>query len=81
MDGASAIGGGTTPGLEIATRLLSVTGATSPGAIEAQLRRHDPPIIGRIDNDRVLLDLRTVLPEQDGVVADALKRICDGSGL
>jgi L-seryl-tRNA(Ser) seleniumtransferase len=82
VDGVSTIGGGTTPGLEIPTRLLSVTtGAASPDAIEAQLRRYDPPVIARIENDRVLLDLRTVLPDEDAVIADALKSIGDGSRL
>jgi L-seryl-tRNA(Ser) seleniumtransferase len=75
VDGASTIGGGTTPGLEIATRLLAIRGPRSPDAIEAQLRGNDPPIIGRIENDRVLLDLRTVLPEQDEVVGEALRRL------
>jgi L-seryl-tRNA(Ser) seleniumtransferase len=75
VEGASTIGGGTTPGLEIPTRLLAVTGPQSPDVIDGRLRRNDPPIIGRIENDRVLLDLRTVLPEQDGVVVEALKRL------
>ncbi len=80
VDGASTIGGGTTPGLEIPTRLLAICGSRSPDAIEAQLRRNDPPIIGRIENDRVLLDLRTVLPEQDQIVANALIRVAGEQG-
>jgi L-seryl-tRNA(Ser) seleniumtransferase len=83
VDGASAVGGGTTPGLEIPTRLLAVCATgLSADEIEARLRRHAPPIIARIENDLVLLDLRTVLPEQDGLVAEALKRLqASGSGL
>jgi L-seryl-tRNA(Ser) seleniumtransferase len=76
VDGASTIGGGTTPGLKIPTRLLAVTDPNlSPDGLEAHLRQGDPPVIGRIENDRVLLDLRTVLPEQDGVVTEALGRL------
>jgi len=74
IDGASTIGGGTTPGLEIATRLLSI-GRGVPDEVDARLRRNDPPVVARIANDRVLLDLRTVLPEQDELVAEALRRL------
>jgi L-seryl-tRNA(Ser) seleniumtransferase len=38
----------------------------------ARLRASDPPIVARIETDRVLIDLRTVFPEQDDVVAGAL---------
>ena len=72
-DGASTVGGGTTPGLELPTCVLAVTtSGLSPDEIEARLRQNDPPVVGRIENDRVLLDLRTVLPEQDHLVAEAL---------
>jgi L-seryl-tRNA(Ser) seleniumtransferase len=74
--GFSAIGGGTTPGLQIPTCLLtlSAAGATAD-ELDARLRLHDPPIVARIDSDRVILDLRTVLPEQDETVAQALARL------
>ena len=35
---------------------------------------HDPPIVARVEDQSVLLDLRTVLPEQDAVIAEALSR-------
>ena len=73
IDGVSTIGGGSAPGSEIPTRLLSVSvGTERPDALEARLRHSDPPIIGRIEHDRLLLDLRTVLPEQDQALTDAL---------
>ena len=76
VDGYSAIGGGTTPGLEIPSRLLAVAPHRwSPDRLEALLRRNVPPIVGRIEGNRFLLDLRTVLPEQDEVVAHALARL------
>ena len=73
IDGVSTIGGGSAPGSEIPTRLLSVSvGTERPDALEARLRHSDPPIIGRIEHDRLLLDLRTVLPKQDQALTDAL---------
>jgi L-seryl-tRNA(Ser) seleniumtransferase len=75
VDGQSTIGGGTTPGLTLATRLLALerTGL-SADALEAAMRRLDPPVIARIENGRVVLDLRTVLDTHD----DALARLLRG---
>ena len=73
IDGVSTIGGGSAPGSKIPTHLLSVSvGTERPDALEARLRHSAPPIIGRIEHDRLLLDLRTVLPEQDQALTDAL---------
>ena len=73
IDGVSTIGGGSAPGSKIPTRLLSVSvGTERPDALEARLRHSAPPIIGRIEHDCLLLDLRTVLPEQDQALTDAL---------
>ena len=41
----------------------------------ARLRASDPPIIARVEEGRVLLDLRTVFPEQDDAIAQALAQI------
>jgi L-seryl-tRNA(Ser) seleniumtransferase len=75
-DGDSVIGGGAAPSAVLPTRLLVVT-CEGVGADElaARLRRSDPPVIARVEDDRVLLDLRTVFPEQDGVVAAALQAV------
>lgn len=77
-DGESTIGGGTTPGMTLPTRLLAIArrGMTASG-LEAALRRQDPPVIARIENDRVLLDLRTVFEDQDERLADALLAAAD----
>ncbi len=72
IDGQSAIGGGTTPGLGIATRLLAIGLPQGPDWLDERLRRHDPPVIARIERDRLLLDLRSVNPEDDAVVLAAL---------
>ncbi|RPJ66941.1 MAG: L-seryl-tRNA(Sec) selenium transferase, partial [Acidobacteria bacterium] len=76
IGGASAVGGGTTPGLEIQTVLLAVSVEGQGAAwIEERLRTQDPAVLGRIERDRFLLDARTVLPEEDAVLAAALLRL------
>ena len=72
-DGHSTIGGGSAPGSQIPTKLIAVTlPGTSADALEARLRALDPPVISRIENDVVVLDLRTVLPEEDDVLQKVL---------
>jgi L-seryl-tRNA(Ser) seleniumtransferase len=77
IDGQSVIGGGAAPGSTLPTKLLAVS-CDRLGAQELAeaLRRNTPPIITRVENDRVLIDLRTVFPEQDAVIVAALLRIC-----
>ena len=73
IDGQSTIGGGTTPGLTLPTKLLAlVHRRLSADGLEAALRALDPPVISRIEHDRVVLDLRTVFEEADEIVADGL---------
>lgn len=78
LDGASTIGGGSVPGSELPTRLLGITVAgTSARTLEARLRALDPPVIARIEDDLVVLDLRTVLPDQDQTLIDVLRRVAE----
>jgi L-seryl-tRNA(Ser) seleniumtransferase len=73
-DGKSVIGGGAAPSAVLPTRVLAVTvKGRSADEIADSLRSGDPPIIARVDEGRVLLDLRTVFPTQDGCVAKALQ--------
>jgi L-seryl-tRNA(Ser) seleniumtransferase len=70
VSGSSAVGGGSAPGLGLPTVLLAIERhGQSAAATEAWLRTLDPPIVARIENDRVVLDLRTVLPAQDETLA------------
>lgn len=72
----SAIGGGSLPGETLPTKVLSLPGAAWPGGAEegmARLRRSNRPVIARVEDDRVLLDPRTVLPEEEGVLLEQLK--------
>ena len=69
----SAIGGGSAPETHLPTKVIAIQSANrSATYIQTALRKCDPPVIGRIDQDRVLLDLRTVLPEQDKTLMKAL---------
>jgi L-seryl-tRNA(Ser) seleniumtransferase len=71
--GTSAIGGGSAPGVGLPTWLIAAAkDGLSPDALDARLRRQSPPIIARIEDGRLLLDLRTVLPEQDARLAALL---------
>jgi L-seryl-tRNA(Ser) seleniumtransferase len=66
VDGASAIGGGSAPGVELPTCLVAIERhGLTPDALEARLRRLNRPVIARIERDRLVLDLRTVPPDQD----------------
>jgi L-seryl-tRNA(Ser) seleniumtransferase len=76
IDGESVIGGGAAPSSVLPTRLLAVSCADlTADALCARLRNSDPPIIARVEDGRVLLDLRTVAPEQDALIAQALQSI------
>lgn len=74
IDGESVIGGGAAPSAVLPTRLLTVAcEGLSADEVMARLRASDPPVIARVEDGRVLLDLRTVFPEQDEALAQALK--------
>lgn len=73
ISGSSAVGGGSAPGVQLPTVLLSIERAgQSATTTEQWLRALDPPVVARIEHDRVVLDLRTVLPEQDELLATLL---------
>ena len=65
--GESTIGGGSLPGESLPTWVLALT-VKSPDKFLEKLRQGQPPLIARTDKDRILLDPRTVLPEQDGAL-------------
>jgi L-seryl-tRNA(Ser) seleniumtransferase len=73
VEGESAIGGGAAPTSRLRTPLISITHAKrSANQLEELLRQSDPPIIARIEDDRVLLDLRTVTSQDDATLASAV---------
>jgi L-seryl-tRNA(Ser) seleniumtransferase len=71
--GESVIGGGSTPGQPLPTCLIALDTADPAGA-ERRLRQGDPPVIARIERDRLLLDLRTVFPEEEEALVAAVRR-------
>ena len=72
----SVIGGGSAPGATLATRALAVSSPEmSADAIAQRLRTWETPIIARVEDGWVLLDLRTVEPGQDAVLAEALESL------
>jgi L-seryl-tRNA(Ser) seleniumtransferase len=72
-EGESEVGGGSFPGggAKLKTWLVAVRNS-EPDALVARLRAGDPPIIARIADGRVVLDARTILPDQVDAVARAL---------
>lgn len=74
VEGQSTVGGGSLPGESFPTFLLSLT-VESPDKFLKRLRVQNPPIIARTTNDKVLLDPRTVLPEQEDALLVGLKNV------
>lgn len=72
-DGVSVAGGGSLPGEGLPSVLVDVDPApATESAVLARLRAADPPVVARAERGRVTIDLRTVPPEQDGLVAGAV---------
>jgi len=78
IDGESVVGGGAAPSSTLPTRLLALTADhLNADELAARLRINDPPIIARVEDGRVLIDLRTVFPDQDALIGSALQRIAN----
>lgn len=74
LSGESTVGGGSLPGTALPTALLALA-SESPNRVLERLRQANPPVIARIADGRVLLDPRTVLPEQEADLLAALQSI------
>jgi L-seryl-tRNA(Ser) seleniumtransferase len=69
----SVVGGGSAPGATLPSRALAIKCARlSANELLDALRRNDPPIIARVEDDRVLLDPRTIDPANDAIIVSAL---------
>jgi L-seryl-tRNA(Ser) seleniumtransferase len=74
ISGRSAIGGGSLPGETLPTWVLALScegDAGGPERVMRRLREADPPVIARIEDDRVILDPRTVMPEEEEALVSA----------
>jgi L-seryl-tRNA(Ser) seleniumtransferase len=77
--GVSRPGGGSSPAGEIPTMLLAIEDPSGDaGRFEARLRRCDPPVVARVNEGKLLFDLRTVLPEQDAQLSRCLAQAASG---
>jgi L-seryl-tRNA(Ser) seleniumtransferase len=74
VEGFSTLGGGSAPGSTLPTVLIATTHRwMSATDLEVQLRRSRPPVVARIHEGRVMLDLRTVQPDQDAQLLETLR--------
>jgi L-seryl-tRNA(Ser) seleniumtransferase len=73
--GQSVIGGGSTPDQSLPTWLIAVYGNVTEA--EQRLRGMIPPVVARIENNRLVFDLRTVLPEQEAYLKQAIQAAFD----
>jgi L-seryl-tRNA(Ser) seleniumtransferase len=74
--GESLVGGGSAPTSTLPTSLLALTAESlSADELAARLRRSSPPIVARVEEGRVLLDLRTVAESEDWQLVRALNDI------
>jgi L-seryl-tRNA(Ser) seleniumtransferase len=78
VDGESEVGGGSFPGAKLKTWLVQLaSGHLTPDTVAERLREGEPPVIARIADDRVLLDPRTIFPDQVETVARAVRAALD----
>lgn len=76
IPGQSAVGGGSGPNVHPETALIAIRHPTlNADAIEQALRSGAPPVIARISEGSVLIDLRTVSPDEEGELLEALMKI------
>jgi L-seryl-tRNA(Ser) seleniumtransferase len=73
ISGLSTVGGGSLPGETLPTTLLALK-IPQPNRIIANLRRNHPPVIGRVENNLIVFDPRTVLPGQDSLLITAIQK-------
>ena len=76
IHGASVIGGGSAPETQLPTTLISLTSSQlTASELEKKLRLNSPPIITRIVEDKLVIDLRTVSSQSEAEILDALMRL------
>ncbi|MCK4901655.1 MAG: L-seryl-tRNA(Sec) selenium transferase [Anaerolineales bacterium] len=72
--GESAVGGGSLPGGRLPTYLFALK-VKSAGGFMAALREEHPPIIARVDEDKIVFETRTVMPKQEGAFLVGLQNV------
>jgi len=74
-EGRSSTGGGSLPGATIPSVVIVLNSDLSPDEIASRMRALKPPVLGRIEGDRFLIDLRTVLGDEDGILIEHLNAL------
>ncbi len=69
------LGGGSTPGKTIPSLAVALRSSLGPTKLAKKFREYHPPIIGRVEDDDFLLDLRTIPPEKDELLIRAIREI------
>ena len=78
-EGSSVVGGGAAPGIALPTTLITIVDPSRSAArFAAALRAGQPAVVTRIAEDRVLVDLRTVLPEDEPALQRAIAIVAKG---
>ena len=81
VEASGEMGGGTLPRAAISSIALELTGqSVSPAELAKRLRHGEPPVIGYILREKFRLDLRTIFPEQDEIVAESLRKCLTNPG-
>jgi len=76
VESRALFGGGTSPEKSFPSRALAVSsGRADAEELAARLRARDMPVVGRVESDRLHLDLRSVFPEEDALLAEALAAV------
>ncbi len=76
VDGVSQVGSGSVPTETVPTKLLSVRPAAQSAAnLAKELRYNSPPIFARVHKESVLFDFRTIQPNEDSIIPNALQRL------
>ncbi len=78
-EATSYVGGGSFPMEALPDFSVMLTSNISPHALAERLRKNSIPIIARVTEDKVFLNMRTLLPEDEAEIANALKKIFSGS--
>ena len=78
--GESLVGGGTFPDARLPTAVLEIRAGDAAETWMAALRAHDPPVVARSRQGRIVIDLRTVAPEEEAAVASALASLGGAGG-
>jgi L-seryl-tRNA(Ser) seleniumtransferase len=74
---SSLVGGGAAPGWDLPSHGVAMAAAIGADELLSRLRANDPPVVARIEEGRVLLDLRTIFPAEESEIVTALQKIGD----